>query len=110
MTLNSIDGSVGTFYKPLFFEFPDDINAYYNIIYNVMLGKALKVSHLSDQLNVNMTEFYFPAGTWCEVNQQANEPCFTSAGESYLLATKAYQSYLHLREGYIVPLYNSTNF
>jgi alpha-glucosidase (family GH31 glycosyl hydrolase) len=37
-----------TFYKPLFFEFPDDQNAYSNITYNVMLGSSLKLAVNSD--------------------------------------------------------------
>ena len=39
----SVTGN-GTFYKPLFFEFPDDDSAYTDIIYNVMLGDSIKLS------------------------------------------------------------------
>lgn len=39
----SLQGS-GTFYKPLFFEFPEDVNAYQNLTNNVMLGSSLKLS------------------------------------------------------------------
>jgi len=39
----SLKGS-GTFYKPLFFEFPEDLNANRDITLNVMLGSALKLS------------------------------------------------------------------
>lgn len=41
-------GNRKAFYKPLFFEFPEDLNAYNNIRYNIMLGSALKLSILSD--------------------------------------------------------------
>lgn len=34
----------GTFYKPLFFEFPNDAGAYDAQMLNVMLGDALKLS------------------------------------------------------------------
>jgi len=34
----------GAFYKPVFFEFPDDNMAYMDQTNNVMLGKALKLS------------------------------------------------------------------
>jgi len=40
----------GTFYKPLFFEFPEDLNAYKDITYNIMLGKALKLSINSESV------------------------------------------------------------
>jgi alpha-glucosidase (family GH31 glycosyl hydrolase) len=45
MSLISQNG--GALYKPLFFEFPDDIDAYKNQPDNVMLGSALKLSVLS---------------------------------------------------------------
>jgi alpha-glucosidase (family GH31 glycosyl hydrolase) len=34
----------GTFYKPLFFEFPEDNKAFASIEFNPMLGSALKLS------------------------------------------------------------------
>ena len=36
------------FYKPMFFEFPEDLNTYNDLSYNVMLGEALKLSINSD--------------------------------------------------------------
>lgn len=66
-------------YKPVFFEYPDDINAYGNLTNNVMIGDSLKVSVLADQLGQNYTQFYFPAGTWCNM-LNANEACINSNG------------------------------
>jgi hypothetical protein len=40
-----------TFFKPLFFAFPEDKNAYNDIIYNIMLGDSLKLSVNSDKLD-----------------------------------------------------------
>jgi len=54
-------------YQPLFFEFPEDLNAYKDIKYNIMLGEALKLSLNSDSLGVSQTAFYFPKGTWCDI-------------------------------------------
>lgn len=65
--LSMLHETGGPFYKPVFFEFPDDANAYQDQRDNVMLGKALKLSvnsHVQGQLS---TRFYFPAGTWCNV-------------------------------------------
>lgn len=73
----STQGS-GTFYKPLFFEFPDDPNAYNSITYNIMLGQALKLSINSESLSQETTNFYFPAGLWCDII--ALTPCMTSTG------------------------------
>lgn len=35
----------GTFYRPLFFDFPNDPDAYANKTHNIMLGQHLKLSH-----------------------------------------------------------------
>lgn len=54
-----------------------------------------------------MTDFYFPAGTWCDVfnKTQGKGGCQTfSHGQNITLETKAWNFYVHLREGYIVPL------
>lgn len=40
-----------TFFKPVFFEYPDDMNTYVNITQNVMLGKALKLSINSEYVD-----------------------------------------------------------
>ena len=91
------------FYKPVFFEFPDDINAYADQTNNVMLGRALKLSVLSNALGQNTTDYYFPEGTWCDVFRPIRK-CFTTTGHSKTLSSKAYDFHLHLRNGYIVPL------
>jgi hypothetical protein len=33
----------GAFYKPLFFELPNDVNTFYDQEQNIMLGDALKL-------------------------------------------------------------------
>ena len=82
------------------------MNAYKNETHNVMIGDSLKLSILSDTLNQNQTDFYFPAGTWCNVINDI-EPCFKSTGEWKTMRTKAYDYYLHIKEGSIVPLQNA---
>jgi alpha-glucosidase (family GH31 glycosyl hydrolase) len=68
---------VGTFYKPLFFEFPNDIQATLNISSNVMLGSALKLSINSDSTTRNYSDFFFPAGLWCKLRgNTSGENCF----------------------------------
>jgi alpha-glucosidase (family GH31 glycosyl hydrolase) len=105
MTLLSVTG--GAFYKPLFFEFPNEPAAYENQELNVMLGSALKLGIQSKATNVNTTEFYFPTGLWCDVFNTIDpaENCVESqAGESHNKSSLAYEFYLHLRGGYIAPL------
>ncbi len=102
-------GGSGTFYKPMFFEFPEDIKATSNIEGNVMLGSALKLSINSWALDVNTYQFYFPKGTWCRINGNTNgENCFYTAGEYKTYPSGLSDFQLHLREGYIVPMQDTT--
>ena len=56
----------GTFFKPLFFEFPNDSTSYQDIERNILLGSALKASVETTRLSDGDTQFYFPPnGTWC---------------------------------------------
>ena len=74
-----------------------------------MLGYSLKVSFQSEMLDKNLTSFYFPKGTWCEVYKVHDMPCFNTDGESMDLRTKAFDFYLHIRHGSVVPLHNLTD-
>mmetsp|Transcript_28241 Transcript_28241/g.42748 ORF Transcript_28241/g.42748 Transcript_28241/m.42748 type:complete len:335 (-) Transcript_28241:203-1207(-) len=96
----------GTFFKPLFFVFPEDKDAYTNQELNVMLGEGVKLSVNSNDLDRKETDFYFPAGTWCSLFDRNLEEktCFTTTGETKTLSTKPYEHYAHLRDGFIVPL------
>ena len=101
----------GTFYKPLFFEFPEDPQATLNISSNVMLGSALKLSINSDNTTRNYTDFYFPEGLWCRLSgNTSGENCFQAPAKgivkNYTSGLADYQ--LHLREGYIVPMQNTS--
>lgn len=96
-----------SFYKPVFFAYPDDMNTYTDLTNNVMIGDNLKLSMNTLNLTQNSTDFYFPAGTWCNL-RNASEGCFLSTGKSYTLKTNLTDYYVHLREGYIVPLQNAS--
>ena len=101
-SLFKVSSRGGTFYKPLFYTFPDDTNAYRDFEYNIMLGSSLKLGVLSNRTGVNSTEFYYPAGVWCNLYNNT-DPCFTSTGEYIEQRALAYDFYVHLREGNIVP-------
>lgn len=71
-----------------------------------MMGAGIKVSVNSNTLNKNMTEFYFPQGTWCNLLKgNGTDTCLTApdSGLAVTLPSKAYHSYAHLRNGYIIP-------
>ena len=109
--LSFLSTTGGTFFKPMFFEFPADALAYENIPLNAMLGKALKLGTQTLALNQNTTDFFFPAGTWCEVfNKQGTQGCIVQAtAGTVTLASKAYDFHLHLREGYVIPIQDATS-
>lgn len=90
----------GAFYRPLFFDFPDDDKAYDNVTNNVMLGDHLKVSQ--QHLDQDETDYYFPEGTWCSV-MNISSPCIKGP-ETVMLPSRLYQSWVHIRDGGIVPL------
>lgn len=47
-------------FSPMFFEFPDDVNAYSDTHINIMLGPALKLSVNTYDPKLSTTQFYFP--------------------------------------------------
>jgi alpha-glucosidase (family GH31 glycosyl hydrolase) len=67
----------GAFYKPLFFEFPNDVNAFFDQEQNIMLGDALKLG-VGIKLGKNATDFYYPSGRWCSINYLKG--CLSSNG------------------------------
>lgn len=103
----------GAFFKPLFFEFPGDAGAYASQTSNVMLGDALKlgVPGESSATSGEMADFYFPAGTWCDVfnKTQGTDGCKTYAsGTTVSLVARPFDFHLHLRAGYVVPMQDAT--
>lgn len=85
----------------MFFEFPDNPKAYDDIARNIMLGSAIKFSpNIFSNATSGPQDFYFPAGTWC--NLFDNE-CFNQEtdGDVSLNANTDVLN-LHLREGNII--------
>lgn len=75
-----------------------------------MIGPALKISVVTDNLNQLINVFYFPEGRWCSVFERKKvNNCIQSNGQVILLRSLAFDSYVHLREGYIIPLQNVWN-
>ena len=109
--LSTDDATVGAFYKPLFFEFPNDLNAYkVDPSENVMLGSALKLSVRTSPINgTNFTDsynlYYFPQGNWCDLLSPDSVCVYAkNAGKMELLPSGLSDVQVHLRDGYIVPM------
>jgi alpha-glucosidase (family GH31 glycosyl hydrolase) len=62
----------GSYFRPLFYDFPNEEGAYEDQELNIMLGPSLKLGILSGT-SANTTDFYFPAGTWCEIYCRSGE-------------------------------------
>ena len=107
MSIVQIEG--GAFYRPLFFDFPNDDKAYDDQELNVMLGKAMKLGIQSREL-VTSTDFYYPAGRYCQIFCIYEETCCAeyATGTSVTQRTYAFDFYLDLLAGNIVPMQNAT--
>jgi len=98
----------GAFFKPLFFEFPNDPEAYGHQVRNVMLGTSLKLGIIPDFGHSGTAAYpiYFPVGMWCEVfNKKGVDGCTyqSIAGNRNVEAQYPWDFYLHLRQGAIIP-------
>jgi hypothetical protein len=49
-------------YKPIFFDYHNEDEAYKNLQKNVLLGPALKLGVEATAVGVNTTQYFFPAG------------------------------------------------
>ncbi|CAI2383231.1 unnamed protein product [Moneuplotes crassus] len=95
----------GTFWKPLFFEFPDEDLAYTEIEKNVMIGSALKLNPMLDEGTTKTQSFLFPAGVWCNVLDYSCLKVKKTSSQN--LNVQPNNLNLHLRMGHIIPLQRS---
>lgn len=101
--MSMISKSGGAFYRPMFFDFPEDPNAYLNQTHNVMLGSGMKASFQStENETVTETDYYFPNGIWCSVFNKSGG-CVTGPSIERL-PSRIYQYYAHIKDGAILPL------
>jgi hypothetical protein len=99
----------GAFYRPLFFDYPNDDQAYENQQLNVMLGPSLKLGIQSTALTTS-TEFYYPAGRYCSVFCKFEVDCCKEykTGQQVSLPSYAFNFYLDLIAGHLIPMQNAT--
>ena len=101
----------GSFIQPLFFSFPKDVNSRKDQQYNMMIGEALKLGINSDSIDQNFTEIIFPTNaTWCNLlhSKEGLGSCVPGSEKKINRNSKAYEFDLHLRDGFIVPLQNTS--
>lgn len=115
----------GAFYKPLWFDYPNDYFAYLNTDQNTMLGESIKVSFnpsmkFLDGKKDDISSFYFPEGKWCQIYPEVKDknPCSdfkdghgfmtgyeTKDGKQVAvpLQNSFEQFFVHMKAGAIVP-------
>ena len=108
----------GSFFKPLFYEYPLDSFSYNDIQINMLIGSAMKLSMETTNLDFMddpavERQFYFPQARWCRILPPLDTAadCFESTGgangyQTYTTGLEDY--YIHLRGGYIVPYQDAT--
>ena len=100
----------GTLIRPLFFEFPEDSDAYANYENTFMVGSALKVSPVLESKKDNKGKImsYFPKGTrFISLNDFTTIP---GEGNQELNVNEdnKIDTIVHMREGSVLPFQNST--
>lgn len=96
----------GSFFKPLFFAFPEDAGSYENQHLNAMAGSSLKLAFNSEEIK-DTTDFYYPKGMWCNIITTATYSiqCTDATGGSKTITkpSKLGNTYAELMEGRIIP-------
>ena len=95
----------GPVFRPLFFDFPADANAYNNVEQGIMVGDSLKLSPVFTQGASGNQPFYFPSGRWCRFEAGT---CFTG-GSNQQLSSNLGDINVHIRPGKIVPYQDTAN-
>ena len=100
-------GESGSFFKPLFFNFPNDKNTYDNIDSNAMIGDAFYlIPNFNIEDNIKDIEAYFPNANWNYFPSFVNFITFDKKKDSgSKINLKGYYDIIHLfmRGGFIIP-------
>ncbi len=100
-------GESGSFFKPLFFNFPNDKNTYDNIDSNAMIGDAFYlIPNFNIEDNIKDIEAYFPNANWNYFPSFVNFINFDKKKDSgSKINLKGYYDIIHLfmRGGFIIP-------
>jgi alpha-glucosidase (family GH31 glycosyl hydrolase) len=103
-------GEFGSFFKPVFFEYPNDLNTYENISDCAMIGRKLLLYPLF-QNETNDIEAYFPNDDWNYMNGsklliKKND---TNVGTYLNISGEFNIIHLYIRGGNIIPFQDSTH-
>ena len=98
----STDGSI--YFKPMFYNFPDDSKNYNDVEKNILLGDSVKLSAVVDQVTVQT--FYFPgtSTTWCPIWPKYKFDCYSGKSTQVMSDVKNDEMLVHIKSGSIIPL------
>lgn len=98
----STEGKV--YFKPLFFDYPSDSQAYNRIEHNILLGDSIKLSPILE--NLLTTSFYFPEkkAKWCPLWPGKINKCFDGGSEQKQATINYDDVWVHLKSGSIIPM------
>lgn len=110
----NINQEGGVYFKPMFFDYPEDTDLYEKNYNDFLIGDSLKVSIETSNLGTTNSDFYFPNGVWCSL-WAMDEPCLEITGDVtkgpaqanvQTLKSTADVSHVHAKAGSIVPTAN----
>ncbi|XP_030067173.1 lysosomal alpha-glucosidase [Microcaecilia unicolor] len=87
-----------TVVRPLFFEFPEDVETY-SVDRQFLWGRSLLVTPVLDA-GIDSVTGYFPEGMWYDYYTGSELP---SSGENLTLAAPLDQINVHIRAGAVIP-------
>ena len=96
----------GSFFKPVMFEFPEDINSYHDIESKVMIGEAFLLC-VFNEVNENDKEFILPKEGFNRYPFGKSIMNKNDANNKITLSGKMDEVHLFLREGFIIPKQNT---
>ena len=94
----------GGFFKPVMFEYPNEIESYIDDIENrIMIGEAFLLCPFYDN-DENDKEFFFPNDNWNKYPKGENIINYNDEKRKIKLSGKKEELHLFLRGGYIIPM------
>jgi alpha-glucosidase (family GH31 glycosyl hydrolase) len=92
------------YFKPLFFNYPDEDLAFANVDKNILIGDSIKVSAVFHEQDTD--SFYFPGkgAIWCPIWPEKNRDCFAGQSTQKNIGVPLFEVLAHIKSGSVIPL------
>ncbi len=95
-------------FRSLFYNYPEDDEAYKNPEYNFMIGPSVKVTPLYEAKSQVVSPIYFPGKDtwWCPIfaSTAVNKKCFPGLSHQTGLLQPLHEHMIHIGSGSIIPM------